>query len=186
MSSNPKPCLAAKSSILRGCAAGLVLAIAACSQGPRPAPRPITILVPSAAASLSSALYMQLASNAALFAVRASELAEQRSTNQGLLADAREIAADQRGIGGQLSYAGRRLDLLPRADLPGAMLDDLERLNRSPDFDRDYRRLVGTALSRALEAHQIFARGGSSATLRPVAAMAAPVTQRNLARIRGR
>ena len=117
MSSNPKPCLAANSSILRGCAAGLVLAIAACSQGPRPAPRPVTIL-PSAAASLSPAMYMELVSNAALFAVRASALAEQRSSNEGVRSDAREVAADQGAIGAQLSYAGRRVDLLPRADLP--------------------------------------------------------------------
>ena len=185
MSSNPKPCLAAKSSILRGCAVGLVLAIAACSQGPRPAPRPITIL-PSAAASLSPAMYMELVSNAALFAVRASALAEQRSSNEGVRSDAREVAADQGAIGAQLSYAGRRVDLLPRADLPDSMQADLAGLAQSPDFDRDYRRLVGQSLNRALEAHQIFARGGSSATLRPVAAMAAPVTQRNLARIRGR
>ena len=185
MSSNPKPCLAVKSSILRGSAAGLTLAIAACSSNPRPAPRPLTIL-PSAAAALSPAIYMQIASNVALFAVRASELAEQRSSNEGLRSDAREVLADQRGIGSQLSYAGRRIDLLPRADLPGPMEADLAALAQSPDFDREYRRLVGQALYQALEAHQIFARRGTSATLRPVAAMAVPLTQRNLARVRGR
>lgn len=185
MSSNPKPCLAVRSSILRGAAAGLGLALAACSTSPRPAPRPATIL-PSAAAALSPAIYMALVSNAALFAVRASELAEQQSHNEGVLADAREVAADQRGIGSQLSFAGRRVDLLPRAEMTPEMAAELAMLAGSNDFDREYRRLVGQALSKALEAHQIFARGGSSATLRPVAAMAAPVTQRNLARIRGR
>ena len=185
MSSNPKPCWAARPTLSRCLATGLVLAIAGCSTSPRPAPRAVTIL-PSAAAALSPAIYMQLVSNAALFAVRASELAEQRSSNEGVRADAREVAADQSAIGAQLSYAGRRVDLLPRADLSEPMQADLAGLAQSPDFDRDYRRLVGQALNRALEAHQIFARGGSSATLRPVAAMAAPVTQRNLARIRGR
>ena len=185
MLSNPKPCLAVRSSILRGAAVGLVLALAACSSNPRPAPRAVTIL-PSAAAALSPALYMALVSNAALFAVRASELAERQSRNTGVLADAREVAADQRGIGSQLNFAGRRLDLLPSAELAPQMAADLAMLAASDDFDRDYRRLVGTALNRALEAHQTFARGGSSASLRPVAAMAAPVTQRNLARIRGR
>jgi len=162
-----------------------MLAIAACSSNPRPAPRPVTIL-PSAAAALTPVLYMQVASNTALFAVRASELAEQRSSNEGLRSDAREVAADQRGVGSQLSFAGRRLDLLPRAELPDAMQADLDQLAQSPEFDREYRRLVGQALARALEVHQIYARGGSSATLRPVAEMAAPVTQRNLARVRGR
>ena len=185
MSSNQKPCLAVKPSILRGAATGLVLALAACSSSPRPAPRAVTVL-PSAAASLSPAIYMELVSNAALFAVRASELAEQQSRNAGILADAREVAADQRGIGSQLSFAGRRVDLLPRAEMSPEMSAELAMLAASSDFDRDYRRLVGQTLSKALEAHQIFARGGSSATLRPVAEMAAPVTQRNLARIRGR
>ncbi|MEO6580541.1 MAG: hypothetical protein ABIN83_05270, partial [Sphingomicrobium sp.] len=59
-------------------------------------------------------------------------------------------------------------------------------LAQSSDFDRDYRRLVGGALARALEAHEVFARGGSSATLRPVAQMAAPVTRRNLDAVRRR
>ena len=185
MSSNLKPCSVVRSAIARCATAGLMIAIAGCSTSPRPAPRAVTIL-PSAVAALSPAIYMQLVSNAALFAVRASELAAQRSSNEGVRSDAREVAADQGAIGAQLSYAGRRVDLLPRADLPDAMQADLAGLAQSPEFDRDYRRLVGTALSRALEAHQLFARGGSSATLRPVAAMAAPVTQRNLARIRGR
>ena len=183
MLSNPKPCLAARPNLLRGCTAGLVLALAACSTRPQPAPRPLTVL-PSAIASLTPALYMQLASNAALFAVRASELAEQRSQDNRVRSEARAIAADQRGVGSQLSFAGRRLDLQPRADLPDGMEADLAGLAQSGNFDRDYRRLVGQALARALEAHEVFARAGSSATLRPVAEMAAPVTRRNLDAVR--
>jgi putative membrane protein len=129
---------------------------------------------------------MQVASNSALFALRASELAVTRASDGELRADARAIAQDQGGVGAQLSYAGRRVDLLPRATLPEAMEADLARLTQSPDFDRDYRALVGRALAQALEAHETFARGGSSATLRPVAQMAAPVTRRNLDALRGR
>ena len=184
MSSNPRICWAAEPMIVRMAAAALVLALAACAQKTS-SPRPLTIL-PSAIAALTPALYMQLASNTALFAVRASELALARASDGGLRADARAIAQDQGGVGAQLSYAGRRIDLLPRADLPEPMEADLARLAQSGDFDRDYRQLVGQALARALEAHETFARGGSSATLRPVAQMAAPVTRRNLASVRPR
>ena len=184
MSSNPRICWAAEPMIVRMAAAGLVLALAACAQKTS-SPRPLTIL-PSAIAALTPALYMQLASNTALFAVRASELALARASDGGLRADARAIAQDQGGVGAQLSFAGRRLDLLPRADLPDTMKADLALLAQSSDFDRDYRLLVGQTLARALEAHETFARGGSSATLRPVAQMAAPVTRRNLASVRPR
>ena len=64
------------------------------------------------------------------------------------------------------------------------MLADLERLRTSANFDADYRALVGRALARALEAHEVFARKGSSATLKPVAGMAAPVTRRDLEAVR--
>lgn len=185
MWSNPRPCLAASRLMIRGAAAGLVLALAACAQKSVPPPRPITIL-PSAVAGLTPALYMQLASSTALFAVRASELAQDRASDGGLRADARSIAQDQGGVAAQLSYAGRRLDLLPRAALPEPMEADLARLAQSTDFDRDYRQLVGQALARALEAHETYSRGGSSATLRPVAQMAAPVTRRNLDSVRRR
>lgn len=164
-------------------AAFAALFLANCSTSRAPPPRPVTVL-PSEAAALTPAIYMQVASNVALFAVRASQLAEQRSTDGGLRSSARVIAADQRGVGSQLSFAGRRLDLLPRDNLPAAMEADLASLAQSGDFDREYRRLVGQALARALEAHELFARAGSSATLRPVAAMAAPVTRRDLNAVR--
>ena len=185
MSSNPRPCLAANPLLVRIAVAGLVLAAAACAQKTTPPPRPVTVL-PSAIAALSPAIYMQVASNSALFALRASELAATRASDSGLRAQARTIAQDQGGVGAQLSFAGRRVDLLPRADLPAAMEADLARLGQSNDFDRDYRQLVSRALSQALDAHETFSRGGASPTLRPVAQMAAPVTRRNLDALRRR
>ena len=181
MSSNRRICSAAKAGRLALIGA-LAVVVASCGTK-QPPPRPITVL-PSAVAALTPALYMQVASNSALFALRASELAATRANDGGLRADARAIARDQGGVGAQLSFAGRRLDLLPRATLPEAMEADLARLGQSPDFDRDYRQVVGRALAQALEAHETFARGGSSATLRPVAQMAAPVTRRNLDAVR--
>lgn len=184
MSSNRRICSAA-SAVRLVVIGALAVAVASCGTKQAPPSRPITVL-PSAVAALTPALYMQVASNSALFALRASELAATRASDGGLRANARAIAQDQGGVGAQLSYAGRRVDLLPRATLPETMEADLARLNQSPDFDRDYRQLVGRALAQALEAHETFSRGGSSATLRPVAQMAAPVTRRNLDALRRR
>jgi putative membrane protein len=163
-----------------------ILLLASCG-GPRPAPppRPITIL-PSTAAALTPAVYMQLAASSSLFAIRASELASQQARDGALRDAARSVIRDQGGVASQLSFAGRRLDLLPSAELDPAQAADLDRLRTSSDFDREYRQLVGNALARALEAHETFARAGSSPTLRPVATMAAPVTRRNLGAVRSR
>ncbi len=185
MSSNPRPCLAASPLVGRIAVAGLVLAAAACGTKTAPPPRAVTVL-PSAIAALSPAIYMQVASNSALFALRASELAAIRANDGELRAQARTIAQDQGGVGAQLSFAGRRVELLPRATLPEAMEADLARLTQSADFDRDYRLLVGRTLAQALDAHETFSRGGTSPTLRPVAQMAAPVTRRNLDALRRR
>lgn len=186
MSSNPRPCWAVKPVIGRAIAGGLLVALAGCARQPAPPPPGPVAVLPSAVAALTPALYMQVASNTALFAMRASELAATRANDGGLRAAARSIAQDQSGVGAQLSFAGRRLDLLPRAVLPEPMEADLARLAQSADFDRDYRALIGPALARALEAHEVFARAGSSPTLRPVAQMAAPVTRRNLDSVRRR
>lgn len=165
-------------------AAGLAVIaalLAGCGGGPRPAPRPAApFVLPSTAMALSPAIYMQLASTSSLFAVRASELAAQRASSSRVRSAAAAIVRDQGGVAAQLSFAGRRLELLPGAALTQDQAAEIERLQVSGDFDSDYRRAVGGALARALEAHQAFARSGSSPTLRPVAEMAAPVTQRNL------
>jgi len=159
-------------------------AVAGCaSREPPPAPRPITVL-PSAAAALTPAAYVQLAAASSLFAIRASELAGTHAQSSAVRSTAGAVARDQGGVAAQLSYAGRRVDLLPSSSLPPALAGDLERLRLSTSFDSDYRRLVGNALARALEAHEVFARAGSSPTLRPVANMAAPITRRDLEAVR--
>ena len=168
---------------------GLALAaalLAGCGGGPAPAPRPARpfVLPSTAVAALSPAIYMQIASTSSLFAVRASELAVTRAGNERIRSAAQAIVRDQNGVAAQLSFAGRRLELLPGAALTGAQAAELERLRLSSDFDSDYRRAVGGELARALVAHQAFARSGASPTLRPVAEMAAPVTRQNLDSLR--
>ncbi len=183
MSSNRKTCSAASAARL-ALVTGLALFAASCgTRQPPPAPRPVTVL-PSAVAALTPAVYMQLAASSSLFAIRASELAGSLAHDGAVRSAAQSVIRDQGGVASQLSFAGRRLDLLPSATMTDAMAADLARLRTSADFDRDYRQLVGDALARALQAHETFARAGSSPTLRPVATMAAPVTRRNLDAVR--
>lgn len=164
----------------RAITATALLAIAGCASKPAAPPPTSTFVLPSTAAALTPAVYMALASTSSLFAIRASELALERSTNGATRSAAQAIIVDQGGVGSQLSYAGRRLDLLPSAALTGDQAAELERLRQSGNFDADYRKSVGDALARVLEAHRAFASAGNSPTLRPVAEMAAPATKKDL------
>jgi hypothetical protein len=154
-----------------------------CGRSVQPSPPSSTFVLPSAAAALTPAIYMQLASSSSLFAIRASELAQERGSARTRDV-ARSVIQDQTGVAAQLSYAGRRVDLLPSATLTEAQNAELERLRASSNFDADYRRAVGETLARALQAHETFARGGASPTLKPVAQMAAPQTRKNLQQVR--
>lgn len=166
-----------------GIAAAAMLALWGCGSKPAPVASSAPFVLPSAAAALTPSIYMQLASSSSLFAVRASQIAAERGDGRTRAA-AEAVIADQNGIAAQLSFAGRRLDLLPSAALTSEQQAELERLRASGDVDGDYRRMVGGVLARALEAHRTFARAGSSPTLRPVAQMAAPQTEKSLAALR--
>ena len=166
----------------------LSLLVAGCAsrQAAAPAAARAPVAAMPAVAALAPAIYMQLAASSSLFAVRASELAAERSADPRLRDVARTIAQDQRGIGAQLNFAGRRLDLLPSAAMTSQQAADLDRLRNAPQVDRLYRQLMAPALTQAYQAHAAFAARGSSPTLRPVAKMAAPATRRNLQQLRSR
>ena len=162
-------------------AATAALTLSGCGGTTRAAPRSASFIPPTpAVVALAPALYMQLASSSSLFAIRASELAAERAASGSTRVAAQSIIRDQGGVASQLSFAGRRLELLPTAALSAEQSAELDRLRESADFDSDYRRAVGGALARAYDAHRAFAQAGSSPTLIPVARMAAPVTKRNL------
>lgn len=165
----------------------LVLLLSGCASREAAAPAaPAAVRTLPVVTALAPAIYMQVAASSALFAVRASELAAERSTDPRLRDVARTIAQDQRGIGSQLNFAGRRLDLLPTAALTDEQASDLERLRSAGQVDALYRQIMGPVLARALQAHSAFATRGASPTLRPVARMAAPATRRNLELLRRR
>ena len=145
-----------------------------------PPPPPVTRPVPPAAA-LDPESYMAFSASSALFAVKASNFAEARGSNSKIKKYAGQVLMDQTGIGAQLSFAGRRIDLLPSAQLLPEHQAMLETLATAGDFDGTYKAQMARVLRRAAAQHRAFEAGGSSPTLRPVARFAAPVCEKNLA-----
>ena len=178
--------MAARSPIRLGGWAVLITAalLAGCApKRPPPAPPVPTLPVPRPAA-LDPESYMAFAASSALFAVRASNFAEARGSTSKIKKFASQVVMDQTGIGAQLSFAGRRIDLLPSArPLPEhqAMLD---RLAAASDFDGTYKAQLARVLGEAAAAHRAFEASGDSPTLRPVARFAAPVCEKNLEALR--
>ena len=161
----------------------LMIALAGCASAPstRPAPRPQpTRPARSLPGAVSAATYVSQAASIDLFVVKSCELAALRSLTPTLRRTAEQLLADHQGTASQLSFAGRRLDLLPSASLlpqHQAMLDELA---ASSDFDRTFVRLQRSVHGQALALHADYARRGASPTLRPVAANAAAIEQRHL------
>ena len=90
-------------------AALIVLATAGCSAGPeaqRPPERRIARPPVVRSIAVSPAQYVARASSASLFAIKASRLVASRSSNAGLASFARQVEAEQEGVGSQLSFAG--------------------------------------------------------------------------------
>ena len=88
------------------------------------------------------------------------------------------------GTSAQLSFAGRRLNLLPATVMQPRHRAMIGQLSASGDFDAAYRRQQLAAHEDALRLHSGYAARGRSPTLRPVAANAVPIIRRHLALLR--
>ncbi|MCF2515188.1 DUF4142 domain-containing protein [Sphingomonas sp. G124] len=151
-----------------------------------PAPQPPVPTAPPAVptpapVALDPESYMAFTASSALFAVRASNFAEGRGSTNKIQKFATKVVMDQMGIGAQLSFAGRRIDLLPSAQPLPEHQAMLELLASSTNFDATYKAQLAKVLRKAAAAHRAFEANGSSPTLRPVARFAAPVCEKNLA-----
>jgi putative membrane protein len=134
--------------------------------------------------AVSPATYVAQAASIDLFVVRSSELAQLRSVNPRLRNVANELRAGHEGLASQLSFAGRRLNLLPGATMLPQHQAMFEELAASSDFDRTYVRLQRAIHGTALSLHSDYAARGGSPTLRPVAANAAAVERSHLEMLR--
>lgn len=155
----------------------VVLGVAGCSTSQRrpveapPAKPPYAQPRPSASAPVSTQDYFQRATAISLFEVRASDLALQRASGP-----ARALALKSRqqhsAVAAQLSYAGRRLNMLPSQTLPPEYRQMLDTLVSTPDFNSTYLTQQRIVTRRAFDLHSTYARTGKSPTLRPVAEFA--------------
>jgi putative membrane protein len=171
--------------------AGIAIAallIAGCAsnapQPPRPSPAPSRPAQKPLTGPVSPATYVAQAASIDLFVIKSSEVALSRSSNSAIRDVARRLIAAHEGTASQLSFAGRRLNLLPSATLLPQHQAMLDELNASGDFDRAYLRLQLSVHGQALALHSDSARRGTSPTLRPVAANAVAVERADVALLR--
>lgn len=145
------------------------------------APAPVRVdVIP-----LSPSDYVATASSIDLLVIEASKLAQAQSQSARVRAIAAMLLADHGGVSAQLSFAGRRLNLLPSATMMQrhqAMLSDLR---AAPDFDASYKRIMIAAHEQGMRVHGDFAKAGNSPTLRPVAEISFPAMRRHLDQLRG-
>jgi putative membrane protein len=163
----------------------ITLGLAACASkqaAPPPAyPPPYgTRRPPSPGGAVSAADFVAINGSIDLFVIRSSELALQRSSSSRIREFASQLIEDHKGTSGQLSFAGRRLNLLPSATLRSAEQAMLDSLQSSSQFDAEYVRDQRTVHARAIAIDGAYAARGTSPTLRPVAAAALPIEQRHL------
>ncbi len=163
------------------------LSLAGCGRReapPAPPPRPPA---PSRveALPLSPNDYLATASSIDLLVIEASKLAQSRSTSARVRNVAATLLTDHGGVSAQLSFAGRRLNLLPSASLMPRHQAMLNELGGAPDFDAAYRRIMIAAHEQGIRVHGDFARAGNSPTLRPGAEIAFPAMRRHLDALRG-
>lgn len=160
--------------------------LAGCAPKKRPAPPPAVPVrpAPPPAIALDPESYMAFTASSALFGVQASRMAEARGSTNRIKAFASKVVVDQTGIGAQLSFAGRYIDLLPSSRLLPEHQAMLDRLATASDFDGTYKAQLAKTLREAAAAHRAFEASGDSPTLRPVARFAAPVCEKNLEALR--
>ena len=159
--------------------------LAGCGQKrPPPPPPPPPAMPVTPVAALDPESYMAFTASSALFAVRASNFAEARGSTDKLKKFAGQVVMDQTGIGAQLNFAGRRINLLPSSRLLPQHQSMLEALATASDFDGTYKAQLAKVLREATAAHRAFEANGDSPTLRPVARFAAPVCEKHLAALR--
>lgn len=129
------------------------------------------------APAISAADYVANASAIDLYVIKASELALQRSSTLKIREVATRLIGAHQGSSAQLSLGGRRLNLLPSAQLQQRHRALLEQLYSSSSFDRDYAQQMQAVHREAVALHSSYVAGGTSPTLVPIARALAPVME---------
>lgn len=159
-----------------------------CGGGRASPPVRSTGVTPAVIASpvmISAAAYVATASSIDLFVMKSAELALQRAQDPQTRAFAGLLLSAHQGTSAQLSFAGRRLNLLPSASLAPQHQALFDALSATSDFDATFRAQQAMVLEQGVKLHSDFARAGTSPTLRPIAENAESVTRANLQALRG-
>ncbi len=163
----------------------MALSIAGCApRRPPSAPPSPPVITPSQGVAMDPRTYVTTSASFDMFVIRASELAAGRARDPALRAHAAAELADHRGLSAQLSFAGRRLDLLPPGGMGKADANRLALLQASAAFDAAYKKQMVAAHEYHLTVSSEVASRSASPTLRPVARNAAGVIARHLAELR--
>ena len=133
---------------------------------------------------LSATAYVAMASSIDLYQVKSAQLAMERAQDPANRVFAERALSAHQGTSAQLSFAGRRLNLLPSATLNPEHQAMLDALAATSDFDNTYRAQQNIVLQEGLRLHSSYAKAGESPTLRPVAANAESVMRANLQALR--
>ena len=145
-------------------------------QRPPPLPQPAEPVLPAQ----SAADYLRTAAEYDLFIIRASEIVLGRSPPPRTRRLAQRLLADHKGLSAQLSFAGRRLNLLPSPVLSASHQLRLNQLATTPKVEQWYWQYMIAEHHEVLWRHRAFAREGSSPTLRAVAINAVKVEEQHL------
>jgi putative membrane protein len=140
----------------------------------------VTPAVIASPVMISAAAYVATASSIDMFELKSAELALQRAQDPGNRAYAQQVLSAHRGTSMQLSFAGRRLNLLPTGALNPEHQSLLNALEATSDFDNTFRAQQGMVVAEGVKLHGGYARSGDSPTLRPIAANAENVMRANL------
>lgn len=162
-----------------------LLLVGGCGGGaPRQVASVPTSAVIAAPVMISAAAYVAAASSIDLFEMKSAELALQRAQDPGNRAFAERVLSAHQGTSAQLSFAGRRLNLLPSASLNPEHQAMLNALTTASDFDSTYRAQQRIVVEEGVRLHGDFAKSGTSPTLRPIAENAESVMRANLQALR--
>lgn len=167
----------------RICGLVLVLLLGSCATRPGSLPRddrPAVASLPVPERTPPSpANYVARAASYDQLVVRASELVAQSGGDPATLRLAVMLAEEHRGLAAQLSFAGRRLDLLPSAALVSPHDGWFSSFETAADRPAAFRQLMRRVHQNSYAMHAAMARSGSSPTLRAVAVNAASAERRH-------
>lgn len=162
-------------------ALALALILGACSSRPKPAeplrPASLPKVSKPVAPSMAPAEYVAAAGAIDIYVIKASEMALQRSSAARVREVATRLIGAHQGSAAQLSFGGRRLNLLPSAEIAPRYRALLQQLAASSDFDREYARQMKAVHDEAALLHSNYAASGTSPTLIPIAKALAPVME---------